>query len=287
MPSAPTDSHLIGSDDIDDWLSTREVARLAGVGPSAVKRWSDAGLLSCQKTAGGHRRFARAEVDRLLRHQAAERLGGNDPWVEALLDARETFGISSLLLAERGRSGAWHRVAERAGLAVTELGRRWQAGTVSIVEEHLASERLARVLARIAESVPISSTAPVALLACAEGDDHTLGLSLVEVVLREAGWSTRWAGRQTPLAEIERLLGQGEVEMLALSASEASADAVGLRRQAEALGRRCRVHGVALVLGGQGAWPERPRHGVLVRSLGRLNDLAVAERERRSGSPVA
>jgi excisionase family DNA binding protein len=272
--------------DFDDLLSTREVARLAGVGPSAVKRWSDAGLLACRKTAGGHRRFARSEVERVLRQQAGETAGG-DPWVEALLAARESSGVSALLLVERAQSGAWHRVAERAGLAVAELGRRWQAGAISIGEEHLASERLARALAHLAESIPLSSSAPVALLTCAEGDDHTLGLSLVELVLREAGWSTRWAGRQIPLPEIDRLLGQGQVGLLAVSASEASTDAVGLRRQAEVLGRRCRALGVSLVLGGNGAWPERPRHGVRLRSFGSLHDIAEAERERRAGPPVA
>ncbi len=286
MKRQPVGPSGTGSDVLDDLLSTREVARLAGVGPSAVKRWSDAGLLACRKTAGGHRRFARAEVERVLRQHAGEPAGG-DPWVEALLEAREAAGVSSLLLAERARTGAWHRVAERAGLVVAELGRRWQAGSISIAEEHLASERLARALARLAESIPLPSPAPVALLTCAEGDDHTLGLSLVELVLREAGWSTLWAGRRTPLGEIERLLGDGEVGLLAVSASEASADALGLRRQAEALGRRCRALGVTLVLGGHGAWPERPRHGALVRSLGQLHDLAVTDRERRSGSPVA
>ena len=268
-----------------DFLSTREVAQLAGVGPSAVKRWADASLLSCRRTVGGHRRFARAEVERLLKSQSPEGPGGDDPWVEALLEARESFGISALLLAERGRAGAWHRVADRVGAAVAELGRRWQAGTVSIVEEHLASERLARALARIAESIPITAQAPVALLTCAEGDDHTLGLSLVELVLREAGWSTLWAGRNTPIAEIDRLLGQSEVGLLAVSASEASTEAVGLRRQAETLGRRCRSLGISLVLGGRGAWPARPRYGVLLRGLGQLHDLATAELERRTAPP--
>ena len=275
-------SPAAGRDGSGDFLSTREVARLAGVGPSAVKRWADASLLSCRKTAGGHRRFARAEVDRLLQSQAGDGPGGDDPWVEALLEARETFGISALLLAERGRSGSWHRVADRAGAAVAELGRRWQAGRVSIVEEHLASERLARALARIADSIPITAVAPVAVLTCAEGDDHTLGLSLVEVVLREAGWATLWAGRNTPLAEVDRLLGQGGVGLLAVSASEASTEAVGLRRQAETLGRRCRSLGISLVLGGRGAWPARPRYGVLLRGLGQLHVLAKAELERRT-----
>jgi excisionase family DNA binding protein len=269
-----------------DWLSTREVARLAGVGPSAVKRWSDAGLLVCRKTAGGHRRFARADVDRVLRRQAGEPAAG-DPWVEALLEVREASGVASLLLEERARAGAWHRVAERTGLAVAELGRRWQSGDISIAEEHLVSERLARALARLADSIPLPSLAPVALLTCAEGDDHTLGLSLVELVLHEAGWSTRWTGRRTPHVDVERLLREGEVGLLAVSASAASADAVWLRRQAEALGRCCRVQGTTLVLGGSGAWPARPRHGSLVRSLGELHLLAVSERERRSPPPVA
>jgi excisionase family DNA binding protein len=286
MRNIPGAGGVMATNDSDDFLSTREVARLAGVGPSAVKRWSDAGLLACRKTAGGHRRFARAEVERVLRQQAGEPAGG-DPWVEALLGARETLDISSLLLAERAQTGAWHRVAERAGAAVAELGLRWRAGTLSIGEEHLASERLARALARVAESLPIPTPAPVALLTCAEGDDHTIGLSLVELVLREAGWSTRWAGRKIPLAEIDRLLGQGQVGLLAVSASEASGDAVGLRRQAEVLGRRCRVLGVSLVLGGNGAWPERPRLGVRLRSFGPLHDLAEAERERRTRHPVA
>jgi hypothetical protein len=151
----------------------------------------------------------------------------------------------------------------------------------------VASERLARALARISDSIPLPPQAPVALLTCAEGDDHTLGLSLVELVLREAGWSTLWAGRRTPLGDLERLLRDGEVGLVAVSASAASADAAGLRRQADALGRCCRAQGTALVLGGSGAWPERPRHGVLVRSLDALHLLAVSERERRSPPPLA
>jgi excisionase family DNA binding protein len=280
---APAIDRMVDSGEL---LTTREVARLAGVGPSAVKRWSDSGVLPCQRTAGGHRRFARAEVERMLRHQAGGAAAGPDPWVDALLGAPENFACASLLLSERGRTGAWYRVAERVGGAVAELGRRWRAGTASILEEHLISERLARTLARTVESIALPPAAPVALLTCAVGDDHTLGLSLVELVLREAGWSTLWAGRRTPLEEIERLLGRGEVRLLAVSASEASSDAAGLRRLATALGRRCRALDVSLVLGGQGAWPERPRHGQVIRSLLLLHEFAVLERELRARPPV-
>jgi len=271
---------------MDDLVSTREVARLAGVGPSAVKRWADAGQIPSARTAGGHRRFVRAEVERFLR----ERGGGRedrDPWIAALLDARDALGLEALLLAERARMGAWYRVAEAAGAALARLGTLWRAGEVTILEEHLASERLSRALARVGETVPLDRGAPWALLATAEKDDHTLGLSLAELVLREAGWATLWAGRYTPTAELAAVVRRGGVQLLALSASEASEDAVGLRREAEALGRACRVAGVALVLGGGGAWPERPRHGLRLRAIEPFHRWAVAERERRSGPTPA
>jgi excisionase family DNA binding protein len=278
--------------DSNEFVSTGEVARLAGVGPSAVKRWADGGQLRCALTAGGHRRFERAEVERFLRRPpaGAPRAGIRalgDPWLAGLLGARDALGLEGLLLSERARLGAWWQVAEEAGAALGRLGNLWRAGEVSVVEEHLASERLARALARVAEAIPIGSIAPRALLACADGDDHTLGLALVELVLREAGWATLWAGRRLPTAELAAAVGQGRVALLAVSASEASSDAAGLRGQADQLGRACRVAGLTLVLGGGGRWPERPRYGVRLRTLEPLHRLAVAERERMPAPGLA
>ena len=46
----------------EDLLSTRAAASLLGVGTTSIKRWSAEGILPCIKTAGGHRRFRRADV---------------------------------------------------------------------------------------------------------------------------------------------------------------------------------------------------------------------------------
>jgi hypothetical protein len=263
------------------------VARLAGVGPTAVKRWSEAGLIRCIRTAGGHRRFVRAEVEKFLRGRSgALSPVEREPWIGALLEPSDPHAVEALLLAERARTGAWHRVAATAGEALTKLGTLWSTGAVTVLEEHLASERLARALARVGEAIPLDPDAPRALLACAEGDDHTLGLALVELVLREAGWATDWAGRRTPLAELRPALARG-VRMLAVSASEVSADALALRRQAETLGRLCRAEGVTLVLGGAGAWPARPRTGSRFEALAPFHRFALAERARLFGPTPA
>jgi MerR family transcriptional regulator, light-induced transcriptional regulator len=269
---------------MDDLITTQEVARMAGVGPTAVKRWSESGLLRCIRTAGGHRRFVRAEVEKFLRRGGGESSPvEREPWVGALLEPGDPHAVEALLLSERARTGAWHQVAETAGQALHALGSLWSAGAVTILEEHLASERLARALARVGEAIPVAPTAPRALLMCAEGDDHALGLALVELVLREAGWATDWAGRRTPIEELRGALARG-VRMLAVSASELSSDGAAMKRQAEELGRLSRAAGVALALGGSGAWPDRPRAGVRFRSLEPFHAFALAERARLAAS---
>jgi excisionase family DNA binding protein len=49
-----------------DWLGLSEASRILGVSPATLRRWSDAGRLRVFTTPGGHRRFARAALERLL-----------------------------------------------------------------------------------------------------------------------------------------------------------------------------------------------------------------------------
>ena len=44
-------------------LSTGDVARRLGVSEATVKRWADAGNITCIRTPGGHRKFREREVD--------------------------------------------------------------------------------------------------------------------------------------------------------------------------------------------------------------------------------
>ncbi|HSM89527.1 MAG TPA: helix-turn-helix domain-containing protein, partial [Desulfobacterales bacterium] len=132
-------------DDSGDLMTTQQVAHLSGVGATSVKRWTDAGLIACVRTAGGHRRFARSEVERFLgAHPAANEPAGREPWVGALLEAGDPRALEALLLSERARTGAWHRVASLVGKALADVGRLWSTGAVTVFEEHQASERLSR-----------------------------------------------------------------------------------------------------------------------------------------------
>ena len=72
-----------------DYLSTREAAHVLGVGTTSIKRWAEEGSLHCIKTAGGHRRFLRADV-LAFRSLKAEGVG------EAALSSLTTAQLDAL-----------------------------------------------------------------------------------------------------------------------------------------------------------------------------------------------
>jgi excisionase family DNA binding protein len=49
-----------------DWVALSEASRVLGVSPATLRRWSDAGRLRVFTTPGGHRRFSRSALERLL-----------------------------------------------------------------------------------------------------------------------------------------------------------------------------------------------------------------------------
>ena len=262
-------------------LSTAEAARLAGVGTTSVKRWADEGVLECLKTAGGHRRFERGTLEAFLRtHGAPPETEPQARWLD-LLVAGGTYELRAELFAARGRLGAWHRVCDELAPALTELGARWECGDVSVLDEHVASERIARALAHVTDALPVGENGPICLLACAEGDDHTLGLSLAELCLREAGWATLWAGRRTPVADLVAAIERGTIGMVALSASTVSADFRAIARQARRIASACREQGIALALGGRGAWPEGDGTARRFHAFGPFYEFSETELEKR------
>ena len=245
-------------------LTSTDAAALLSVGVSTIKRWADEGVVPCVRTAGGHRRFERA---RLIAHAAqlrAESISQCETgrWLSALLSDGSIHEVLSVLHMARHRHGAWWGVAEELGAVLGELGRRWMEGSISILQEHTATERLNRGLTMVMAAMPLSPGAPTALLLTAEGEEHTMGLSLVELCAREAGWATRWAGRNMPFDDLDRAMTSGGAPtLLAVSASVFSQSAEDLSQQCEQLESIAERHGIILALGGQGPWPAAPRYG--------------------------
>jgi len=266
----------------DELLSSTEAARLLGVSPTSVKRWADEGLLPCVKTAGQHRRFRRSAVERFRATQmrTGDLVGAEvEAWLTLLLRDGAPQALDAKLLSMRAELGSWVAVADAMGPVLTELGERWARGEITVLDEHYASERLARALARIATWLPVDPRAPSVLLATAEGDDHTLGLSLAEIAFLEFGWRPLWGGRRLAATELAAIIARGVpgLRMVALSASLTSSNSAALAAEVDALAPPCRAANIDVVLGGHGAWPALPSHGQVVRTFAALRDAASPE----------
>lgn len=265
----------------DGLLTSAQVARLLGVTPATVKRWADAGFIPCARTVGAHRRFRPEDVARFGRSRGGAAEDPAELWADRLLEPREPIALHVLLLQERARLGGWWQVAEVLAGAARAIGERWAAGRVGVLEEHAASERLARTLSRAVDTLPARDGAPRVLLASAEGDEHTLGLALAELAIREWGWATRWAGRGAPPGALAAALLRGEADVLALSATAVSRREA-LAAELAALAPAARAAGAALVLGGAGPWPEPGAPHARVKDLAALRAFLAAEDARRA-----
>ena len=257
-------------------LTSAAAARLLGVGVTAVKRWADAGALPCVKTAGGHRRFRHNDVERFGRPGA----GTGDrwqPWLHALIGGGDIHGVLALVFAARAERDSWCDLASHVGELVTEIGERWSRGELTVADEHLATATLQRALALAAETVAIAHDAPRCLAATAEGDAHTVGLSLMELCLREHGWRSHWLGAHTRAIDVREHVGS-DINMVALSASGWARDRRALTAQVRIVGGACQRAAVPLVLGGAGRWPDPPPFGRRLASWRQFHDLLRRQR---------
>ena len=73
MPFAPSHSHSPANTDRQLVFTSSQAARYLGISLATIRRWADAGHLSCYRTPGGQRRFSREQLDGF-----DERLSGDD-----------------------------------------------------------------------------------------------------------------------------------------------------------------------------------------------------------------
>ena len=261
-------------------LTTSATARLLGVGPTTIKRWVAEGRLRCITTPGGHRRFDRAEIEGLRPDPGGQLDDFAVRCLEKMVyDGTGSYGLEATLIEMRGHLGSWLQVADVMGTVLTELGRRWEQGVCSVAQEHAGTHRLEEAIRACAATLPTPPAAPRTVLAAVEGESHTLGLSLLDLCMREAGRATEWLGSPTPTSILVEAIERLNPNMVAVSASACSRDAGMLLRHYRSIGRACRRCGAVLVLGGQGAWPPKPSYGHRFRNFAELASLLTVSAE--------
>lgn len=254
------------------------------VSESTIKRWADAGLLKCQKTVGGHRKFDIDEVSRFQSRNgpvASQRRvlkadGDATDDLEAILAAPD-FSRLAQLYKERSLAGQERAVAAlvtQAFLhdismtticekiirpAMWEIGELWREGKVQVFEEHLATFATVQALTELQALVPRKRAQNrLALVGCAEGEFHQVATLMVRHLLEAEGWKVISLGTHTPLFSFNDAINKFKPELVCISTTMVD-NLERVARDFNALHRTASKHGTRLVVGGMALESEAMR----------------------------
>ncbi|HSM09092.1 MAG TPA: MerR family transcriptional regulator [Gemmatimonadota bacterium] len=98
------------------------------------------------------------------------------------------------------------------------IGHEWETGELTPAREHMVSALVPGVLAWVADRLPEPpGDAPLAVFATPASTRHDVGIRMVEVLARQAGWRTLFLGADLPAAEIVRAAAENQAALVALS----------------------------------------------------------------------
>jgi DNA-binding transcriptional MerR regulator len=250
-------------------LNIAALTRRTGVPPDTIRKWEQRyGVLTPARTAGGQRRYTERDVARVewlkARLDEGYRIGeaaallgtgevvaaSNDELREALVEAAASADVGALLGAVEQAllvDPIEEAFVEVLAPALVEIGERWESGGLSVAQEHLASATVRSALQRLLADGR-GAVRGVAVLACAPGERHEIGLLMLAVLMRADGWQVAYLGPDTPLGDAVALAERIAAGVLCFSAGS-EGTAAGL---AEELDRTPVPSTLQVLVGGRG-----------------------------------
>jgi MerR family transcriptional regulator, light-induced transcriptional regulator len=102
--------------------------------------------------------------------------------------------------------------------AQREIGRLWQANTISVAQEHMATAISQLALSHLYHHLPRDPpNGRTVLLSCVEGELHELGARMASDFLEMAGFDVRFLGASVPVEHLVREVEQSRPDALVLS----------------------------------------------------------------------
>jgi len=135
-----------------------------------------------------------------------------------------------------------------------EVGNRWHQGDFSVAEEHAVTATLETVVALLAGSFDTDADARRVVVACAEGDAHSLTARMVAAHLVFLGWRAVFLGPGQPAADLGAFLQDQTPEAPVLSCTIPTA-----LPGARACIRAAHAAGVPVLAGGPAFGPDGNR----------------------------
>jgi DNA-binding transcriptional MerR regulator/methylmalonyl-CoA mutase cobalamin-binding subunit len=185
-----------------------------------IKRLMDTGM-----RPGKLMRQTLVELNTLADARAGPRREGAAPALErdviALVKAHHAPALQHALANLLMRQGLQRFVLDTLVPLNRAVGETWMRGDLQVFEEHLYTEQIQVVLHAAINAFPRQTGAPRVLLTTFPGEQHGLGLLMVEALLVPEGAQCISLGTQTPIEDIRAAALAHKAHIVALSFSAA------------------------------------------------------------------
>jgi len=157
---------------------------------------------------------------------------------------------------------------------MSDVGRRWREGSLSVAQEHVVSAVLVGVMSSLVRLQTAPAGARRLLFACPAGERHEFGLLAAAILAGSAGFGAVYLGADVPPADIAAAASLADVEVAVVAVT-------GGQRTVQARVpeiRRLLAPTIELWVGGRGPAPEDRSSGKSRRVV-RLASLEAFERQ--------
>ena len=154
-----------------------------------------------------------------------------DAWLQ-LVKMHDSEALQRQFYREMAKRGLARFVQDIVAPLITRIGEAWSRNELGIFEEHLFSQHLEKLFRTTLANMAPQAGSPRVLLTTLPGEEHTLGLLMVEALLVVEDAYPVLLGPRTPIAEIVRAAQLKQVDVVCLSFSSAYSPALatqGLR----------------------------------------------------------
>ena len=237
-------------------FSIQAVAERTGLTPHVIRAWERRyRAIEPERSAGKHRLYSEAEIERLAMLNRAVRNGHSIGKIAALPteelramiahqpattraakspahdDPVAPFRVEALAAISRFDGPALDDVFRRTQLALgnqgllrlaiaplaQEIGERWRAGELTSAHEHFFTASVKVFLGETTRQFSISVNAPRIIVATPAGQVHELGAVMAAAAAANLGWRAIYLGPSLPAHEIAGAALRNEAAAVALS----------------------------------------------------------------------
>ena len=221
------------------YLSSKEVSEILGINVSTLKRWTNAGVVGCKKTAGGHRKFTMQHVRDYYKqhenHGKSNELGlesklhkniyeqivkkNYNELAHILADASlesDDLSVSTIINGSYMRGLAVEdicdKIIEPAGTIVENALNK---GYLSHVETFISRKLITRTTENLNQNKPNGSFNGRSAL-CINFEDNLpdLGVVMSEIILRHEGYNVFNTGSHAELGDLGSVLKKKNVDLI-------------------------------------------------------------------------